>query len=66
MLAAIGGGWTMVDMAIFLVVMIGIVGIVYIVAKASGVPIPAWVFQIAGLVVLIVVAIFAIRLIASM
>ncbi len=64
-LFAIGVG-TIPEMAIWLVVLIGIIAIVIVVVKVSGIEIPAWFWHILLIVALVVVAIVAIRFIASM
>ncbi len=58
--------WSMTDLAIFFVVLAIIIGIVVIVVRQAGIQIPQWVWQIAGLVILAVVAILAIRFVASL
>jgi len=60
------GTATVPDLAIWLVVLIGVAAIVFIVVKTSGVQIPPFVWQILGVVALIVLAVLAIRFIASM
>lgn len=65
MLAAIVG-WTLADYAIAVVVLLAIVALVYIAARAFGTPLPQWFFQVVGIVVAAVIVIVAIRFIASL
>lgn len=60
------GGYSMTQLAIFVVVVLVLLGIVVIVTRVAGVPIPSWVWQIVGLCLLAVVAIVAIRFVASL
>ena len=60
------GGYSVAQMVIGLIVIISVVGILYVVAQANGVEIPAWVVKIFWIVVVAFVAIFAIRLLMSM
>ena len=60
------GGGSFAHMAIVLVIAISICGILYVVIKQSGIPIPGWVITIAWICLLAVVAIFAIRFLASL
>jgi hypothetical protein len=60
------GQWNFADYAVVFVVFCGLAGIALIVLRNSGVQVPQWVWQIIGLVALIIVAILAIRLIASL
>ena len=60
------GSWSWTGIAIGVVLAIVIIGIVWVVIKESGVPIPAWVLKILWLVLLAVVAIVAIKFVASL
>ena len=60
------GGYSLGQIAIFVVVALVLLGIVIIVTRVAGVPIPTWVWQIVGLVVLAIVAIVAIRFVMSL
>lgn len=51
---------------ILAVVIISVVGILYVVAQANGVAIPSWAKQIAWIVLVAFVAIFAIKLLMGM
>jgi len=59
-------GYSLGQIAIFIVIAFVLLGIVFIVAKQTGVPIPPWVWQIIGLVILAVVAIIAIRFVMTL
>lgn len=58
--------WGMSAWAIFVVVALVLLGIVAIVVKATGWTIPAWFYQILGLVALAIVAIAAIRFVSTL
>ncbi len=66
MLMAFVQQWSIVDMAIAVVIIAAIVGLVYVALNQFGVGIPAWVIQVFWILVVAFVVIFAIRLIASM
>ncbi len=59
-------GWTLTGMAIGLVVAIVVIGIVIVVIRTAQVTVPPWVIQIGWLVALAVVAIIAIKIVASL
>lgn len=59
------GGWGIIDIAIAIVVIAGVVALVYVACRQLGVEIPAWVIQVFWIVVVVLVVVFAIRLIAS-
>lgn len=52
-------------MVIWLIVICGVIGIGLVVVRACGIKIPGWVIQIFWIVIVVVVAIFAIKLILS-
>ncbi len=60
------GGYSISQMVIALIIIISVVGILYVVARANGVEIPPWVVQIFWIVCVAACAIFAIRLLMSM
>lgn len=66
MLAAVTVGWTFADYAVALVVLLAIVALVYVAARAMGAPLPQWFFQVVGIVVVAVVVIVAIRILVSL
>jgi hypothetical protein len=59
-------GLSIVQLALYAVLAIGVIAIVVIVVRNSGVAIPPWVYQIFWVVVLIIVAVLAIKFIASL
>lgn len=59
------GNYTFRDMAIGAIVILGIIAIVYVAAQAMGVPIPMWVWHILGIVLVVFVCVFAIKLITG-
>lgn len=60
------GGLSLIQMVIVAVVICGVVGILVVVARQTGVAIPPWAISIFWIVVVVIVAVFAIKLIASM
>ncbi len=60
------GGYSLIQLAIAIVVIIGVCAIVWVVVKYSGVPIPQWFMTILGILALVIVAIVAIKIIASL
>jgi hypothetical protein len=66
MLAVVTTGWALADYAIALVVLLAIVALVYVAARAMGAPLPQWFFQVVGIVVVAVVIIVAIRIVVSL
>lgn len=65
MIAQALGGYSLAQLAIGFLLIIGVVGIVVIVARNSGVPIPPWVYQIGGIVILVILGIVAIKILMS-
>lgn len=66
LIAQVAGGYSLVQLAIIFVVVLAVIALVWIFVKNSGVPVPAWVFQVIGIVILAVIIILAIKLVASM
>lgn len=65
LLAAIGA-WSMGDLAILVVIAAVLIGIVVIVMHESGIALPPYVWKIAGLVLLAIIAILAIKFVVSL
>ena len=65
-LAQLAGGYSLIQLAITAIIICGVIGVVFVVMRQSGVNLPQWVWTIVGIVVLCFVAIVAIRFIASM
>jgi hypothetical protein len=61
-----GGAWSIGQIAVAVIIVLALVGIVLIAAKAMGVTIPQWAWQIIGIVVVAFVAIVAIKFVLSM
>jgi hypothetical protein len=64
--AQIVQAWGFGQIAIFVIVALAVIGIVIVAAKVMGVPIPQWVWQITGIVIVACVAIVAIRFLLGM
>ncbi len=58
--------WSIADWAVFIVVVAAVVGIVAVVLRVFGVTIPEWVVKILWIVLGAVIAVLAIRLVASL
>jgi len=65
-LAQLAGGYSLIQLIIFVIVLCGVIGVLFVVMRQTGVQIPQWVLTIVGIVVVCFVAIFAIRLLMSM
>ena len=59
-------GWGFAQTAIAIIIILAVIGIVIIAARVMGVPIPQWVWQIIGIIVVAFVAIWAIRFLLGM
>ena len=57
--------WSVESILITLLIIVGVVAIVYLVAKAVGVPIPPVIIQIAWIVLIVFVGIVALRFLFS-
>ena len=66
MILALLGGLSLSEIAIAVVFVLFLLGIVVIVAQQAKIPIAPWIWQIAGLVLLVVVSIVAIKFVASL
>lgn len=66
MMALWQGTWGTIDWAVAILIFLGILAIGWIVVKNLGLPIPLWVWQMIGVVILIGFAIIAIKFLASM
>lgn len=62
----VGPGWSIGSLAIAVIVIAAIIAVVFIAVRAFGLPIPQWVWQIIGVIIVAFVCIFAIRLLMSM
>ena len=61
LLAQIVGGYSIASFAIWLIIVVAVLAILWIVIKQSGVPIPQWVWSILGILLLAVVGVVAIK-----
>ena len=48
------------------IILIGVAGIAFVVARAAGIEVPPWAIQIAWIVVLVVIAVVAIKFLETM
>ncbi len=65
-LAQLVGGYSLIQMIIFIIILCGVIGILFVVLRQTGVNIPPWIVTIFWIVVVCFVAIFAIKLLMSM
>jgi hypothetical protein len=65
-LAQLAGGYSLIQMIIFIIILCGVIGILFVVMKQTGVQVPPWIVTIFWIVLVCFVAIFAIRLLLSM
>ena len=66
MIAQLAAGYSLVQLVILAIIICGVIGILFVVMRQTGVQIPQWILTIIGIVVVCFVAIFAIRLLMSM
>ncbi len=59
-------GYGLIQWVIVAVVLAGIIGIAMVVVRQTGIGVPDWVFQILWIVLVVVVAVVAIRFLAGM
>jgi ethanolamine transporter EutH len=59
-------GWSLVDLAIAVVVLAAVVALVYVALRQFGIAIPAWFQQVVWIVIVAVVVVVAIKFIASL
>ncbi len=62
----VAGGWGIGQIAISIIIVLAVVGIVIIAARVFQIPIPQWVWQIVGIVIVACVSIVAIRFLLGM
>ncbi len=65
-LAQLASGYSLIQVVIFIIILCGVFGVLFVVMKQTGVQIPPWIMTIFWIVVVCFVAIFAIRLLMSM
>ena len=65
-LAQMAAGYSLIQVIVFLIILCGVVGILFVVMRQTGVQIPPWIITIFWIVAVCFVAIFAIRLLMSM
>jgi hypothetical protein len=58
--------WSVVSLAIFIVVVVGLAAIVYTVCRGFGIAIPDWVVKVGWIVLGVLIAVVAIQFIASL
>lgn len=58
--------WSVGDIAVAVIVLLAVLAIVVIFVRSSGIPVPAWVWQILGVVICAALAVVAIRFVLSL
>ena len=66
MLAQVVASNSLIQLLILAIIVAGVVGIAYVALRQMGITIPPWFVQIAWIVVVVVLAIFAIKALLSM
>ena len=66
LLAQIAGGYSLIQIAIFVIVIAGVIGIVLVITKQMGVSIPPFIITVLWIVLAVIIGIVAIKFIASM
>lgn len=66
LLAQMAGGYSLIQIAIFVIVIAGIIGIVLVVTKQMGVAIPPFIITICWILLAVVIGVIAIKFLASM
>ena len=66
LMAQMVGGYSIGQIAIFLIIAVAICAVVYYAAQAMGIPIPAILIKLVGIVVIAALAILAIRFLLSL
>ncbi len=62
----LAGGWTVVNIAILIVVIAAVVALVYVALRQFGVVVPQWFIQVLWILITAFVIILAIKLVAAM
>ncbi len=65
-LAQLAGGYSLIQVIIFIIILCGVFGVLFVVMRQTGIQVPPWIVTIITIVVVCFVAIFAIRLLMSM
>ncbi len=65
-LAQIVGGYSLIQIALFVVVIAGIIGIVFVVTKQVGVQIPPFIITVLWIILAVVIGCVAIKFLASL
>ncbi len=64
--ALAGGGYSLAEIGIAVIIVVAIVAIVWVFVKASGLPIPPWVWHVLLILVAAVLCIAAIRFLVTL
>lgn len=66
LLAQAIGGYSLIQIAIFIIVIAGIIGIVLVVTKQMGVSIPPWIITILWIILAVIIGVVAVKFLASL
>jgi hypothetical protein len=61
-----GGAWGFGQIAVAIIIVLAVIAVVYVITRAMGVTIPAWLLQVIGIVIMAAVGILAIRFLLSL
>jgi hypothetical protein len=65
-LLAQAGVGTLASYLIIIIIIAGLLGIAFVAIRAAGLPVPGWLIQIGIIILVVVVAVFAIKLLLSL
>jgi len=66
LVAQLVGGYSLIQIAILIIVIAGVIGIVFVVTKQMGVTIPPFIITVLWIVLAVIIGIVAIKFIAGM
>jgi hypothetical protein len=66
MLVAQVAGYSLINLAIAVVVILAVMALVLLACRQFGIPFPGWIWQVVGIVLVAVVVIVAIKFVASL
>lgn len=66
MLLAQIGAYSLVQWLILAMVIAGIIGVVFVIIRATGVAIPGWIIQVGWIVLAVLIGVVAVKFLASM
>lgn len=58
--------WGILQWAIFIIVLAGIVGVVVVIVRATGVAVPAWIYTVLWICLAVLIGVVAVKFLASL